>query len=566
MADFVAVLRKTLDGLGDPSPETRQRVYERARATVLAKLQAVSPAPPQSITDRQMRALEDAITVVERGYAPEPKRNDPLDELEDVFASLNGLKDRATIPPRTAPLARPAMPPAEQRPVPQPLRQPVEAPAPATRTEAVDDDDLDVRATRDSRMDDLDADVPAGETREFEPPMVERPRRGFGRVIATLVVLAALAGAGYGAWLNKDDLTRLVGLKPPADAVSKPLQTEPSPPAQATAPAQPAAAKPEPAADPAGAASKLTQKLNADGSENDPGPAKGQPAVGEGTSVAGATVPSAPAQPEQPSTDTADTETPAPPTGGAGEPTGATPPVTAPPAGTDPATPDLDAQAKANVPPADPAAPAPGTPSAQPSDTNAAVALAPSANAPTASQKAIFYEERTGASQGSAVPGATVWSVVQDSPGGDRPPEPAIRAEATIPGKDVQLRMTIRRNADPTLPASHIVEMIFLTPENFDGGGVDTASRMALKASEQDAGNLLSGLPAKISDGFFLLALNNNKPEIDRNMQLLNREKWIDIPIVYKNGRRALITMEKGAPGEKVFNEVLTAWGIKTGD
>ena len=36
--------------------------------------------------------------------------------------------------------------------------------------------------------------------------------------------------------------------------------------------------------------------------------------------------------------------------------------------------------------------------------------------------------------------------------------------------------------------------------------------------------------------------------------------EWIDIPLGYQTGRRALITLEKGVPGERVFNEVFSAW------
>ncbi|RUW68403.1 MAG: hypothetical protein E5W74_09405, partial [Mesorhizobium sp.] len=175
-----------------------------------------------------------------------------------------------------------------------------------------------------------------------------------------------------------------------------------------------------------------------------------------------------------------------------------------------------------------------------------------------------FYEERTSTQQGTAEPGSIVWSLVQESPGGDLPPEPAIRAEATIPGKNIQLRMTIRRNTDQTLPASHIIEMIFLTPEGFDGGGVDNILRIAMKSSEQDAGSPLIGIPAKIADGFFLVALNDTKADEDANLTLLRGQSWIDVPVVYKTGRRALLTMEKGIPGEKVFDEALKAWAAKT--
>lgn len=134
----------------------------------------------------------------------------------------------------------------------------------------------------------------------------------------------------------------------------------------------------------------------------------------------------------------------------------------------------------------------------------------------------------------------------------------------TVPAKDVQLRMTIRRNADQTLPASHIIEMIFLTPQGFEGGGIDNVLRIAMKTSEQEAGSPLIGVPAKIADGYFLVALNDTKADQDANLTLLRNQEWIDIPVVYKSGRRALITMEKGLPGDKVFDEALKAWQAKT--
>jgi hypothetical protein len=34
--------------------------------------------------------------------------------------------------------------------------------------------------------------------------------------------------------------------------------------------------------------------------------------------------------------------------------------------------------------------------------------------------------------------------------------------------------------------------------------------------------------------------------------------------VIYKSGRRALLTMEKGMPGGKVFDEAIRAWQAKT--
>ena len=51
---------------------------------------------------------------------------------------------------------------------------------------------------------------------------------------------------------------------------------------------------------------------------------------------------------------------------------------------------------------------------------------------------------------------------------------------------------------------------------------------------------------------------------LEYTTRLTKFARWIDVPVVYKTGRRALLTMEKGIPGEKVFDEALKAWAAKT--
>lgn len=501
------------------------------------------------------------------------------------------------MPPQLPPVRDPSRPlPGTQqtRPGISPVRETLRTPP----KDEFDDFNLDADTDQDDAVAPPQFDNSRGgsEARRATP-RIERERSGtsFGKIAAVILGLAALGGAGYGVWLNRDDFSRLVGLTPPAQtdaatpAAPEPVDTAAAPAEQPAAPAAEA-----PAAGPAAETppaeptpSKLTQKLNEDGSEVDMGPGAGEPVIGEGTSVAAATQPSDPAAPAAPgaapaatpvpdpaatppAADAAPTDpvtaaepaTPADPAAQPADPAATpTPPadVAAAPAPTDTATPPADAAT-----PADPAAPAdPAVAAAE--TTPAAPAAAPTASGNVAvAQKAIFYEERTSSAQGSAEPGSIVWSVVQESPGGGQPPEPAIKAVVSVPDRDIGLSMTIRRNADPTLPASHIIEMIFITPDNFAEGGVDNILRVALKSDEQQPGSPIIGLPAKIGDGFFLVALNNSKAEIDANMNLLRRQNWLDIAVVYKSGRRALITMEKGVPGEKVFDDVLKSWGVTT--
>ncbi|CAI2932656.1 hypothetical protein [Aminobacter niigataensis] len=503
MADFVAVLKKTLDGMGDTTPAMRARVYDKARSTIAAKLAALDPQPPAAVAERQTKSLEDAIATVEASFTAKPVEDDPLAELENVFTSIARNKDQPAYS-RPAPepeIRRPATPVAPVPPSPAAVPAPTYAPQarePLPDFSASHDFGNGApEAEGDNRFgDEAPEDVdPFQNTRQ-------RPRkRVSGGLIAAALAVVVIGGGGYALWSNGDAFVGSSDDKPAATAPAKEAATPP--PANGGQNAQaPAGGEP----------GKFTQRMTADGNEVDPGPASGSNGVGEGTSVAALT--------QQP-----------------------------------PAAP-------ATTP--EPDQPAPETPATTPAQGTAPTPPAASENAPVAvGQKAIFYEERTNVAQGSAEPGAVVWTVVQESPGGDLPPEPAIRAEATIPGKDIQLRMTIRRNADKTLPASHILEMIFLTPDGFEGGGIENILRVAMKSSEQDAGNSLLGIPAKIADGFFLVALNDTKAEVDANLNLLRRQSWIDVPVVYKSGRRALFTLEKGIPGDKVFEDAMKAWQAK---
>ena len=549
MADFVAVLKKALDKYGEPTPETRTRTYDGARSALVKKLAEFSPPLSAEVIAKQKRSLEDAITSVERDYAKSEPETDPLAELEHIFSSIDRNKNQPSHTRQPA-KAEPTWPPPPlakpdpNRPAPPPsakVEPSWQRPTPAPSTSARTDTPL---AGMDAEEADDGVDVfssneePVSDT--FQRLRPAERKRSYGGLIAAVVALLVVAGGGYGIWLNKDAFGKMLGL----DGSTKVVKTEPVKPAPVK-PATDAAATPPAAGGTETEATKFTQRLTPQGSEVDPGPAGGQSGIGEGESVAALTTP--------PSA----TNAPAIAAPAAGTPAATAPATTAAP-GTAPATPP--AAGAAPAPPADAAA----TPSAPAGATPAVPAAAPAQTAVPVGQKAIFYEERTSTAQGSAEPGNIVWSLVQESPGGDLPPEPAIRAEATIPGKDIQLRMTIRRNTDQTLPASHIIEMIFLTPDGFEGGGVDNILRVAMKSSEQDAGSPLIGIPAKIADGFFLVALNDTKADEDANLTLLRGQDWIDVPVVYKTGRRALLTMEKGIPGEKVFDEAIKAWQAKT--
>ena len=60
--------------------------------------------------------------------------------------------------------------------------------------------------------------------------------------------------------------------------------------------------------------------------------------------------------------------------------------------------------------------------------------------------------------------------------------------------------------------------------------------------------------------GDFLIGLSATAAEMEGNLQLLKDRAWFEIPIVYTNNRRALLSIEKGTGGEQAFQQVFAAW------
>ncbi|WP_371823882.1 hypothetical protein [Phyllobacterium sp. 628] len=542
-------------------------MYAKARATIEQKLATLNA--PEAVAVRQKQALEDAIVEVESGFKPVLDDIAPKPEPIPVAPSIPAPAPVVPAPVVPAPaVAAPPVFAAQPKPVAPPAPASVPTPSftkPIAQSDALEDfltthgssgakpiepKEESFRAERplsgsfpplenslnagrgpEEELDDTDSgftteDRSAGDYGVYTrgPLKQPKPKRSLVPLLSLLGLLLIIAGGAYAGWTYKDQISaRTASIKtylasltgsgdtPPAKPAETASNQPATPPVKTEQPAQtaPQTAQPtpaKPAATDTGepkAEPKLTQRLLPDGQEINPGPANDTPSLGEGTSVAATSPDQQPAQ--------------------------------QPPAaqGQQPAAPTNQTQ--------------------------------PPAAALPIGQKAFFYEERSGQDAGTADAGGVVWSVVQESPGNDLPPEAAIRAEVTIPDRGIKLRMVIRRNGDKTLPASHLVEMIFTVPDGFPGGSIDAVSRMTLKDTEQAPGSPLVGIPAKIADNFFIVAMNDAKTAVDTNMSLLRRQSWIDIPIAYKTGRRALLTLEKGLPGEKVFDDVLKAWAAKAG-
>ncbi len=188
----------------------------------------------------------------------------------------------------------------------------------------------------------------------------------------------------------------------------------------------------------------------------------------------------------------------------------------------------------------------------------AAAAKADPAGA-TAQGLAILINEDPSNPQGERHPGSVVWRTVRIKTAG-QPDELVIHGDIVIPDVKMTMAMAFGRNTDKRLPASHVVEMTFVVPQDVAGGGVISAPGIMMKFTEPARGVPLSARSVMITEGSFLIGLSNLEVDRARNLLLLKERAWFDIPVVYANQHRGILAIEKGYLGEDIFHDAMTAW------
>lgn len=176
-------------------------------------------------------------------------------------------------------------------------------------------------------------------------------------------------------------------------------------------------------------------------------------------------------------------------------------------------------------------------------------------------QRALMVEENPPDPQNPRITaGRIVWRLDALNPGQGQPLQTVVRAQIDIP-EALALSVVIRRNLDATLPASHTIELAF-TPSRADDPA-RTVRDVALpqpKVDEAVRGVPLVGLPVPVKANLFLIGLSDLRGDVERNTELLLRRNWIDLPVRFTSGQRAVLSFEKGLPGERVLAEAFRLW------
>lgn len=194
----------------------------------------------------------------------------------------------------------------------------------------------------------------------------------------------------------------------------------------------------------------------------------------------------------------------------------------------------------------------------QGTDAEAAAEAAVAAVDPTSlagSQSLLLEASDSGTTGAVPFSGTVEWSKGTDETG-----LPTLIGKASIPARNLGVELLIRKNSDPSLPASHLMEINFKVSDSFIGGSIAGLPGVLLKNEELVQGAPLIGASARVVGNSFLFALSASASDVTSNVNMLMERKWMDLALIYATGKRAIITLEKDADAQSLFTEVVQAW------
>jgi hypothetical protein len=175
-------------------------------------------------------------------------------------------------------------------------------------------------------------------------------------------------------------------------------------------------------------------------------------------------------------------------------------------------------------------------------------------------ERAVLYEEVAGKPNGNQFPGTVTWRVTTTAPEPGAPAEPVVRADIQVPDRGMKVSWVLRRNDDPTLHVSHRIDIAFALRADDPHVGVHTVPGNLMKEAEGTRGAPLAGLAVPVTTNVFLLGLSSAAPDDRWNMKLLRGRRWVDVPIIYSDGRRAILSFDKGPSGQRAFDAAFATW------
>ena len=183
---------------------------------------------------------------------------------------------------------------------------------------------------------------------------------------------------------------------------------------------------------------------------------------------------------------------------------------------------------------------------------------APAAQTPSAGRAAMLVASADNPQKPVVSLGSTVWSLIPPAP--NQPATVAVKAEADIPDLKMHATMTLRKNTDPTLQATHTIDLKFSFAQGAPITGFKDVGLPQMRKEDSTAAEALTSVKVKISDTYFLIALAKGEADTARNLDLMQTRSWFDFPLLLNDNRIAKIVFQKSPEGQAMLEKAFEAW------
>jgi hypothetical protein len=174
-------------------------------------------------------------------------------------------------------------------------------------------------------------------------------------------------------------------------------------------------------------------------------------------------------------------------------------------------------------------------------------------------EEATYYEPTSGKVPSEGLSGTARWRTrIEDAASGSRPT--VITLDLKIPERDLAMMMAIRRDAGENAAMTHLLEFKFSDRRGAPIDGIAGLGNILMKDVDGSRGSALAGLSIKVAPGVFLFGLSAERDDARHNAEALRALSRLDILVKFADGSAAIIWLNKGASGERVFKVALADW------
>ena len=172
-------------------------------------------------------------------------------------------------------------------------------------------------------------------------------------------------------------------------------------------------------------------------------------------------------------------------------------------------------------------------------------------------EDAVYVEQsRSNPEEISELAATVEWEFLENESYG-----PAINALVNVPERDLVVRVAFREIQNNGPDPGYLIEV---QVDNMGDAELDSVPEIILKPDLNRKGTSLIGSMVEVTANQFWIGLSEDGPDEAFNLSLIRDRDWIDIPLIFKDGRQGNLNIQKGDAGARLFEQAMTAWANET--